>query len=115
MTGRRLWATSLVFVFVVSLALVCTGGCSSSSNGGINSSVGGPGVCESTCPKPCVADSDCQTSNGELCCDYGAAGKVCQSASSTEQCTPACVRSRTFDMLMIPVPRCAFPEISNPM
>jgi len=42
----------------------------------------GTGLCEPTCAKTCGSDSDCETSQGELCCDYGAAGKSCSPASA---------------------------------
>jgi len=42
----------------------------------------GPGVCEPTCDKACLQDNDCDTSSGQLCCDYGSNGKVCKDAKS---------------------------------
>src|SRR5579872_7139581 len=40
------------------------------------------GVCASSCDKACTADQDCNTGVGELCCDFGSRGKICQSAKS---------------------------------
>src|SRR6188768_1887547 len=37
----------------------------------------GKGYCQDTCDKDCSSDSDCETSQGDLCCDLGSAGKTC--------------------------------------
>lgn len=82
MSLRKTWYAALVLIVVASAWF---GGCSSSSsNGGSGTSSGGngPGVCQATCNKACGQDSDCDTSSGELCCDYGANGKVCQNAKT---------------------------------
>jgi uncharacterized membrane protein YgcG len=61
------------------------------------------GVCADTCPKICNVDNDCDVTRGELCCDHGNLGKICQSAASCprfctsdQQCqttqSEACVR-----------------------
>ena len=42
----------------------------------------GKGYCEETCNKDCASDSDCETSQGDLCCDLGSAGKACLPAKS---------------------------------
>ncbi|HEY4393737.1 MAG TPA: hypothetical protein VGP64_06725, partial [Polyangia bacterium] len=54
----------------------------------------GTGLCEPTCAKNCSSDSDCETSQGELCCDYGAAGKSCSQASA---CPIACTDDTKCD------------------
>ncbi len=84
--SKAAWlVTSVLGVLLVS---AWSGGCSSSSSGGSPNSVGNtaPGVCTDTCDKPCGSDNDCNTANGELCCDYSSigngAGKVCQAAKS---------------------------------
>jgi hypothetical protein len=57
---------------------------------------GGASLCESSCPKSCGSDSDCNVSNGEECCNYGSFGHACQQAaqcpvfcSSDSQCDTA--------------------------
>jgi len=40
----------------------------------------GDGTCQPTCAKACATDNDCETSQGELCCDYGEPGKICTAA-----------------------------------
>ncbi len=83
--SKAAWLTSVLGVLLVS---AWSGGCSSSSGGGSPNSVGNtaPGVCTDSCDKPCGSDNDCNTANGELCCDYSSvgngAGKVCQAAKS---------------------------------
>jgi hypothetical protein len=54
----------------------------------------GEGLCEATCAKTCGSDSDCNTSQGELCCDYGQAGKACSPAA---QCPIACTDDSKCD------------------
>jgi hypothetical protein len=54
----------------------------------------GTGICEATCAKTCSSDSDCETSMGELCCDYGSAGKSCTQAS---QCPITCTDDSKCD------------------
>lgn len=84
----KAWLAAPALVVLLSIAGALGGGCSSTNGGGGSSGSGsggsssGPGICLSACDKPCGSDSDCDTSNGELCCDYGSAGKVCQSAKS---------------------------------
>jgi hypothetical protein len=84
MSFSKAWLAAPALCVVLVVAAALGGGCSSNSNGNGSSSggVSGPGICLSACDKPCGSDSDCDTSNGELCCDYGSAGKVCQSAKS---------------------------------
>src|SRR5690242_14679581 len=76
-------------------------GCKGKSNTAVVS--GGLGFCADTCPKTCGVDNDCDVTRGELCCDHGELGKICQSAascprfcSSDQQCqtteSEACVR-----------------------
>jgi hypothetical protein len=41
------------------------------------------GVCADACPRVCAADRDCDTSHGQLCCDFGGAGgHACVDAAS---------------------------------
>jgi len=89
MSFSKAWLAAPALCVVLVVAAALGGGCSSNSNGGGNGSSGsgsggasGPGICLSSCDKPCGGDGDCDTSNGELCCDYGSAGKVCQDAKS---------------------------------
>ena len=66
--------------------VVVASGADTGANSG--SDAGGIGICTLSCSKSCMSDVDCQTNNGELCCHYGSAGNVCQSASSCPQyCT----------------------------
>jgi hypothetical protein len=62
-------------------------GGTTSKGGTSGASVNGEGVCQPTCAKACVGDNDCETSQGELCCDFGEAGKICLSAA---QCPRHC-------------------------
>jgi hypothetical protein len=87
MSFSKAWLAAPALCIALIVAAALGGGCSSNSNGSGSSGSGsggasGPGICLSSCDKPCGADSDCDTSNGELCCDYGSAGKVCQNAKS---------------------------------
>ena len=68
-----------------------TGGSGGSGKGGTGGTLGkggsvgkggtsgtnGDGTCQPTCAKTCATDNDCETAQGELCCDYGAPGKAC--------------------------------------
>lgn len=38
------------------------------------------GVCRKSCPKTCHDDSDCDSSKGQMCCNYGSYGKACVDA-----------------------------------
>ena len=61
---------------------------SGGAGGGSGGASAGTGLCESTCAKTCASDLDCETSQGELCCDYGQAGKSCsQAAACPIMCT----------------------------
>jgi len=87
MSFSKAWLAAPALCVLLVLIGSLGGGCSSNSNGGGSSGSGsggasGPGICLSACDKPCGSDNDCDTSNGELCCDYGSAGKVCQAAKS---------------------------------
>jgi hypothetical protein len=42
----------------------------------------GEGVCADQCPKSCDSDSQCDTNDGELCCDYRGFGKACAPAAA---------------------------------
>jgi len=55
-------------------------GCS--STGGANGGDAGASICGSSCQTSCNADSDCNTADDELCCDYGSAGKACAPATA---------------------------------
>jgi len=71
-------------VGVMILGVLAVASCGSGKKGVLPQGVG---YCETTCSKSCGQDSDCDTSRGELCCDYGDAGKSCAQAS---QCPIAC-------------------------
>lgn len=86
----KLWQGALTLV----AALTWFGGCgpggtgtTGSSSSSTGSGSNGAGVCSATCDNSCTKDQDCNMSAGELCCDYGAAGKVCQAAAT---CPHAC-------------------------
>ncbi len=38
------------------------------------------GFCADSCPKDCHSDNDCDTTKGDLCCEYPGVGATCQSA-----------------------------------
>jgi hypothetical protein len=87
MNFRKAWPVVVVagLILVATTWSGCSGSNSSNGNGSSGSGSGGtngPGICEPTCNKACGVDNDCDTSNGELCCDYGTNGKVCQDAKS---------------------------------
>src|SRR5438309_963929 len=89
---------------VLALIVILGGAIAACSNGGSNNSGGagtgggagaggtaggggpppgtGPGLCTATCDKYCGTDQDCNTSSGELCCDFGDKGKICQNAKA---------------------------------
>jgi hypothetical protein len=69
-------------------------GCKSSKTTPTNVLPAGTGICQDTCAKTCSADSDCDTSTGELCCDYGTAGKACSQAA---QCPIMCTDDSKCD------------------
>ena len=80
-------------------------GASGSAGAGGGGASAGTGLCENTCAKSCASDLDCPTSLGELCCDYGQAGKACSQAAAcpimctdNSKCDPTkgqtCERSR---------------------
>jgi hypothetical protein len=95
-------AKRLVQVAAVSaLAVIGFLRCSNKNSG--TTVTNGLGVCADTCPKICNVDNDCDVTHGELCCDHGGLGKICQSAASCprfctndQQCqttqSEACVR-----------------------
>src|SRR5580765_5073331 len=60
-------------------AAVGADGCKSNGTQGVQS---GLGICADTCPRSCNVDNDCDVTRGDLCCDHGSQGKICQSASS---------------------------------
>ena len=88
MAFTRSFGRGALVALVAGVAFAMFGGCSSTGGtGGDAGTVGtgeniGPGICQTACDKSCNVDNDCNTQNGELCCNYGAAGKVCQSAAS---------------------------------
>src|SRR5579859_118050 len=94
MNGRTARGRGAVVLLVVCFALAWIGGCSGASGPPQGVTTTGQAVCAAACAKPCSQDSDCQTSSGELCCDYGSAGKVCQSAAS---CPQFCANDTTCD------------------
>jgi hypothetical protein len=54
----------------------------------------GAGYCRDTCAKTCAQDQECDTPNGELCCDFGSWGKVCLDA---QQCPRFCADDARCD------------------
>src|SRR5579859_4403686 len=82
------FSKGVALAFAVGVAVAWSGGCSGSNNNGNAAGPVGPGgadgtgICLSSCDKSCNVDNDCNTNMGELCCDYGSGGKVCQSAAS---------------------------------
>jgi len=52
------------------------------------------GICAPTCPKACQADSDCDTSRGDMCCGFGDEGKACVPA---KQCPRFCGSDKDCD------------------
>jgi hypothetical protein len=68
------------------LAVSCAaeeGGGKDDGDGGADPGAETQGLCADACPKPCQGDTDCETQNGELCCDFGdGVGKACSSAAS---------------------------------
>jgi hypothetical protein len=101
MNIRKVW----LGLFVLGAVLALFGGCSSGGTGnsdggsGSGSSIGSPGsgICEDSCPKACGQDGDCDTSTGQLCCDYGAGAKFCQGAKS---CPKFCSSDSVCDTSM---------------
>lgn len=91
MRFRRLWVIG-VLAMVGAVGVVFES--CSSSNGATSGN--GEGVCQASCPKACSVDNDCDTSNGQLCCDYTPAneGKWCQAAST---CPRFCSSDSTCD------------------
>src|SRR5882672_12237762 len=96
MNVRKVW----LGLFLIGVALALFGGCSSggsgnsSSDGGVLGAPPGSGICADSCPKACGQDGDCDTSLGQLCCDYGAGAKFCQGAKS---CPKFCSSDSTCD------------------
>jgi hypothetical protein len=45
------------------------------------------GICQATCNKDCTSDQDCDMTSGQMCCDFGEAGKACVAAT---QCPTMC-------------------------
>src|SRR4051794_14490297 len=87
MSERKVAGAIVLGVFLV------LGACSGGSNNGGGAGTGGgsagtggpppgtgPGLCTAACDKFCSTDQDCNTSSGELCCDFGEKGKICQNA-----------------------------------
>ncbi len=73
------WRT--VFALLLAAALVVSGsgvsGCSGGSPSTTSSNELVAGVCADTCLKACSVDGDCDSSTGEVCCDYGDDGNAC--------------------------------------
>jgi hypothetical protein len=66
------------------VALVVGGGASGCSSGEPSSSSTSEsftGICADTCLKSCAGDGDCDSSVGEVCCDYGEDGNACVPAT----------------------------------
>src|SRR5207237_358368 len=89
------------FIALGAILSVIGAGCSSSSSGGTGTvpttTSTGQGTCAATCDKPCGSDQDCNTSQGELCCDFGETGKICQNAKS---CPKFCHDDSTCETAM---------------
>jgi hypothetical protein len=82
--------------FAVAFAITAIGivvACSS-DNKNNNTAFAGQGLCMSTCAKPCSGDQECNTNLGELCCDYGNGGKICQNAKA---CPKFCENDSTCE------------------
>ncbi len=68
--------------------VAAAGACASAASDGAAGAAGppaqppgdSPGVCADSCPKACADDDECDTADGELCCDYAEHGKACVSA-----------------------------------
>jgi len=88
--------SSRAFVWAVVLAAGVGAGCSKSDKGK-GPTTGALGVCADSCPRECAQDNDCDVTRGELCCDHGASGKVCQSAAS---CPRLCTADTQCDTTM---------------
>jgi hypothetical protein len=96
-----------VFARVAVVAALAWAGCKNQK-----STTSDLGICADTCPKECNQDNDCDVTRGELCCDHGGLGKICQSAASCprfctadSQCqttmSEACVRYTLDDQSRI--------------
>ncbi len=86
---RLVGARGLAVGLMAFVSLSC-----SNKNNTIGVLPAGEGLCEATCAKTCGSDSDCNTSQGELCCDYGQAGKACSPAA---QCPISCTDDSKCD------------------
>lgn len=75
-----------------------------------NPNLSSSGRCADTCPAACSVDNDCNTAQGQLCCDFGGDGKACVAASacprfcsSDSQCDTmsgqACLRTTLLSSL----------------
>jgi hypothetical protein len=98
----NVWKACCVLVFGLGAAVAWMGGCSGSSGGGTpvgadGGPISGAGICQDTCPKDCAVDQDCQTSQGQLCCNYPSGGNICQDAKS---CPKFCASDSTCDTTM---------------
>ena len=87
-------------LYLCCLALGCGGGSGNkdSDDGGAGSKGGdsqaGKGLCQGTCDRDCTSDQDCDMANGQMCCDFGAAGKACIAAP---QCPIRCTSDTACD------------------
>src|SRR4051812_37162345 len=83
MNSKKAFGFALVVASLGGALAGFGGGCSDTTNntGPTPTTTNtGAGLCLGTCDKPCAADQDCNTSSGELCCDFGNGGKICQNA-----------------------------------
>jgi hypothetical protein len=106
----------------MTLLLACSGGGKKDkegSDGGSTSELAAGGFCADTCPKECQGDTECDTADGELCCNFGDNGQICMPAAMCPrfcdddvQCDTdvgeACVRPT----LAIKEKVCAQPKVS---
>jgi hypothetical protein len=67
---------------VASSGVGCAGRSPRNAGAPADSGIAHGGVCASSCDNACATDQDCNTGVGELCCDFGERGKICQSAKA---------------------------------
>jgi hypothetical protein len=75
------------------------------TTGGATTLQASTGLCQTTCNKDCEGDADCDISAGQLCCDFGSAGKACVSSA-------LCPASCTIDKDCAAGQACVLPSVS---
>jgi hypothetical protein len=101
MTSSKSVVTVLV-VGAIALFAGCSGsiaanadaGTGGNADSGVATVQSGSGICLPSCDRSCNVDNDCDVNDGELCCDYGSGGKVCQAATA---CPMFCTSDTTCD------------------